>query len=176
MIDNRILPPEFDDPFFDAMGYFAELVARNKLCRQEGFTAVSVSGPFSLEGLLSEMQYSQNMVAVDDTNEGSTRMSDGAYFKTTTYTVWILSKYEFNNMQDRQEHLNLCRTIYTQFLRRILRDKYKFATNFNYLFSDYIETREIGAYFLQGMTGVEFHFNVSVPLELCYNADEWEDE
>lgn len=176
MISTEILPAEINDPFFDAMGYFAELVQRNKLCKAHGFTAVPVSGPFSLEGLLSEMQYSQNMVAVDDTNEGSTRMSDGAYFKTTTYTVWILSRYEFNNMADRQEHLNLCRTIYTQFMRRILRDKYKFATNFNYLFGDSIETREIGAYFLNGMTGVEFHFNVSVPLELCYNADEWEDD
>lgn len=176
MIDTYISGLGEREPYFDAMGYFADLTRRNKLCVANGFTPVACSGPMGLEGLVSEMQYTKNFVAVDDTNEGDALMSDGGYFKTTTFTVWILAKYDFNDMADRQEKLAMCRTIYLQFLRRMLRDKYKFAENFNYFMGERIATRELGAYFIGGLTGLEFHFNVSVPLDLCYNEEEFNDD
>lgn len=172
MIDNRINTAERQN-YFDAMSYFRDMAEANKLASDNQFASVAVSGPLGLEGLLTGIQHAENFVAIDDTNEGSVKMSDGAYFKINTYTVWILAKYDFNDMNDRQEKLNLCRQIYGQFLKRILRDKYAFSQKFNYLLGDYVETREVGAYFVEGLTGVEFHLNVSEPMNLRYDADEW---
>ena len=41
------------------------------------------------------------------------------------------------------------------------------------MLSDQIDSREIGAYFINGLTGVEFHLDVSEPLNLEFNYEEW---
>lgn len=82
-------------------------------------------------------------------------------------------RYKLNDMNDRQEKLNTCRKIFRQFLSRIIIDKMKWENDFTYLLSDQVDNREIGAYFINGLTGVEFHIDVSEPLDLVYDNEEW---
>lgn len=114
-------------------------------------------------------------MVIDDTNEGNVAINgDGSYRKVMTYTVWILMRYKQFDMNDRQEKLNTCRKIFRQFLSKIVIDKYNWQDNYNtYTLSDQIDSREIGAYFINGLTGVEFHLDVSEPLDLEYNYEEW---
>lgn len=159
---------------FDAMTYFRNLTEQNKLTSELGFMATSCSGPGSFEGLLSSMMKGKNFVLIDDTNDGNVAINgDGGFFKVVTYTVWILMRYKPNDMNDRQEKLNTCRRIFRQFLSRIIIDKYQWQSNFTYLLSDQVDTRELGAYFMNGLTGVEFHIDVREPLNLEFNNEEW---
>lgn len=172
MINPEIQTPE-TQAGFDAMTYFRTLTEKNKLCSDNGFVATSCSGPTSFEGMLSQMMDVENFVVVDDTNEGNVLASDGGFFKHVTYTVWILARYAFNDMNDRQEKLNLCRLIFHQFLSKVLIDKYQWQEDFTYLLSDNVDTRELGAWFVNGLTGVEFHLDVQQPLDLVYDGTQW---
>lgn len=159
---------------FDAFSYFRDLTEQNLLTSELGFKPTTCSSPAAFEGMLANMSKSKNFVVIDDTNEGNVYVNnDGGFFKTVTYTVWILMRYKFNDMNDRQEKLNTCRKIFRQFLTKILIDKYKWQEDFTYLLGDHIDNREIGAYFINGLTGVEFHLDVSEPIDLEFNYAEW---
>ena len=146
---------------FDAFSYFRDLAKRNKLCCELAF-------------IPTNMSKSRNFIVIDDTNDGNVAINgDGSFRKVVTYTVWILMRYKFNDMNDRQEKLNTCRKIFRQFLSRIIIDKMKWESDFTYLLSDQVDNREIGAYFINGLTGVEFHIDVSEPLDLVYDNEEW---
>ena len=159
---------------FDAVSYFRDLTQKNKLTSELGFLPTTCSGPHSFEGLLTNLMKSKNFVLIDDTNDGNVVINgDGGFFKVVTYTVWILMRYSNNDMNDRQEKLNMCRKIFRQFLTKMIIDKYKWESNFTYLLSDQVDTRELGAYFINGLTGVEFHIDVREPLNLEFNNEEW---
>ena len=160
---------------FDAFSYFRDLTRQNKHTSELGFTPTTCSTPASFEGMLQNMAKSKNFVVIDDTNEGNVAINgDGSYRKVMTYTVWILMRYKQFDMNDRQEKLNTCRKIFRQFLSKIVIDKYNWQDNYNtYTLSDQIDSREIGAYFINGLTGVEFHLDVSEPLNLEFNYEEW---
>lgn len=174
MINTDIKTPD-TKVGFDAFSYFRDLTKQNKLTSELRFTSTTCSTPASFEGMLQNMAKSKNFVVIDDTNEGNVAINgDGSYRKVITYTVWILMRYKQFDMNDRQEKLNTCRKIFRQFLSKIVIDKYSWQNDYNtYTLSDQIDSREIGAYFINGLTGVEFHLDVSEPLDLEYNYEEW---
>ena len=174
MINTDVKTPD-TQVGFDAFSYFRDLTKLNKLTSELGFTPTTCSTPASFEGMLQNMAKSKNFVVIDDTNEGNVAINgDGSYRKMMTYTVWILMRYKQFDMNDRQEKLNTCRKIFRQFLSKIVIDKYNWQEDYHtYTISDQIDSREIGAYFINGLTGVEFHLDVSEPLDLEYNYEEW---
>ncbi len=172
MIDNDIKIPE-GVAGFDAMAYFKDLTEHNRTAVDSGFFPCACSGPMSLEGLLTNMKGHSRFVAIDDTNEGTVIENSGGFFKRVTVTVWILSKYKFNDMNDRENQLKLCRKVFRQFMSRILKDKYRWEMDFTYLLDRSIDTREIGRYFINGLTGVEFMLDIQQPFDLVYDEREW---
>ncbi len=174
MISKEIKTPQVQVGF-DAFSYFRDLTKQNKLTASLGFTPTTCSSPLSFEGMLQNMSKSKNFVVIDDTNEGNVVINgDGGYRKVITYTVWILMRYKQFDMNDRQEKLNTCRKIFRQFLSKLVIDKYHWQYEaYTYTLSDQIDSREIGAYFINGLTGVEFHLDVSEPLDLEFNYEEW---
>ncbi len=174
MIKTEINTPEVQVGF-DAFSYFRDLTKQNKLTSELGFKPTTCSSPLSFEGMLQNMGKSKNFVVIDDTNEGNVVINgDGSYRKVMTYTVWILMRYKEFDMNDRQEKLNTCRKIFRQFLSKMVIDKYNWQNDYHtYTLSDQIDSREIGAYFINGLTGVEFHLDVSEPLDLEFNYEEW---
>jgi hypothetical protein len=54
-------------------------------------------------------------------------------------------------------------------------DKERFDNNLIYMNTENVFSRELGQYFLNGCTGLYFMLDVSEPLELVYNKEEWDD-
>jgi len=164
-----------DITLFDAIGYFKNLCCRNLLARKTGFYPCSCSGIDSLEEVLENFRTHSTFFAVDDTNDGVTERRSGGFFKKRTFTVFLLHRYEFGNMSDREKALSICRELYRQIHSRLLVDKERFDNNLIYMNTENVFSRELGQYFLNGCTGLYFMLDVSEPLELVYNKEEWDD-
>lgn len=164
-----------DNSSFDAIAYFYALTERNKLAQEKGFVPVTISNTDNLEGLMEEYRDNDRFVAVTDTNSGNLSSPDGAYgfSKRRAYTVFILSAYEYGNMQSRQEELELCRELFRQFVSRILRDKYLYDEKQMYFDTHAIPNQELGRYYLSGMAGLHFTLYVQEPVDLQYEEDQW---
>lgn len=160
---------------FDAIAYFYALTERNKLAQEKGFVPVTISNTDNLEGLMEEYRDNDRFVAVTDTNSGNLSSPDGAYgfSKRRAYTVFVLSAYEYGNMQSRQEELELCRELFRQFVSRILRDKYLYDEKQMYFDTHAIPNQELGRYYLSGMAGLHFTLYVQEPVDLQYEEDQW---
>ncbi|MBR4269624.1 MAG: hypothetical protein IKQ47_07585 [Prevotella sp.] len=160
---------------FDAIAYFRTMAEHNKLAQEKGFVPVTISNSDNLEGLFEEYRDNDRFVAISDTNSGNLSSSDGAYgfSKRRAYTVFILSAYEYDNMQSRQEELDLCRELFHQFVSRIIRDKYQYEEKMMYFDTHTIPNQEIGRYYLSGMTGLHFTLYVQEPIDLVYDDEQW---
>lgn len=161
---------------FDAIGYFREMTECNKLARENGFVPVIISNSDNLEGLFEQYRDVDRFVAICDTNSGNLSSADGAYgfSKRRAYTVFVLSGYEYDNMSSRQEELELCRSLFHQFVSKIIRDKYLYDEKQMYFDTHSIPNQEIGRYYLSGMTGLHFTLYVQEPIDLVYAEDQWE--
>lgn len=151
------------------------MAEHNKLAQEKGFVPVTISNSDNLEGLFEEYRDNDRFVAISDTNSGNLSSSDGAYgfSKRRAYTVFILSAYEYDNMQSRQEELDLCRELFHQFVSRIIRDKYQYEEKMMYFDTHTIPNQEIGRYYLSGMTGLHFTLYVQEPIDLVYDDEQW---
>lgn len=160
---------------FDAIGYFTDMTQRNRLASSNGFVPVVISDPDNIEGLLEEYRDNDRFVAISDTNTGNVSSPDGAYgfSKRRAYTVFILSAYEYGNMEDRQKELELCRELFLQFCSKMLHDKYRYEEQQMYLDTHSIPNQELGRYYLSGMTGLFFTVYVEEPIELVYDGNQW---
>lgn len=159
---------------FDAIGYFHNLCAKNKLAKKNNFFACTCGGINSLDELLGNFTTQSAFFAVDDTNDGVTRRNSGGFFKHRTFTVFLLKRYKFGDMADRQKTLDICRQLFRQIHSRLLVDADDENNELTYLNTDNVMSREISEYFLNGCTGLYFMIDVSEPIDLQYNADEWE--
>jgi hypothetical protein len=160
---------------FDPISYFQQLTRANVLASENGFIPVIISSIENLTGIFEEYRDNDRFVAISDTSTGNLSSTDGAYgfTKRRAYTVFILSAYEHNNDASRLENLNLCRTIFHQFVTRILVDKFHYSEECMYFDTQAIPNQEIGRFFLSGLTGLHFTLYVSEPIDLQYNPDEW---
>jgi len=160
---------------FDALAYFFAMTEKNKLAKKEGFVPVAISNTDNLEGLFEKYRDNDRFVAISDTNSGNLSSPDGAYgfSKKRAYTVFILSAYEYDNMQSRQTELDLCRDLFHQFVSKIIRDKYFYDEKQMYFDTHTIPNQEIGRYYLSGMTGLHFTLYVQEPIDLIYDDEQW---
>ena len=94
---------------FDAITYFTQMAEHNKLAKMEGFKPVVISNTDNLEGLLEDYRDSDRFIAISDTNTGNLASPDGAYgfTKRRAFTVFILAAYNYQDMDDRQQQLDL---------------------------------------------------------------------
>lgn len=163
-----------DKIFFDAEEYFRTMCEQNKICTNSGFKFCTCSGIETLQGPLDSFRKSNAFFCVDDTNDGAMFQGrGGGWYKKRTFTVFILHRYKFNDMADRAEKLSLCRTLFRQICSRMLIDTDDFRNDLIYLHTDNILSRELGQYFMNGCTGLYFMIDVSEPVDLTYQADEW---
>ena len=161
---------------FDAIGYFKNMCSGNRLPKAHNFYPCVCSGINSLEEVLENFRRQSAFFAVDDTNDGVTERRSGGYFKKRTFTIFIMKRYTFNDMEDRQRALDICRQLARQVHSRMLLDGEDLTNDLIYLNTDNVYSRELGEYFINGCTGLYFMIDVSEPIDLSYNADEWENQ
>lgn len=159
---------------FDYIGYFHSMTRSNLLAIDNGFFPCTCSGWESLEGPLAEFANESAFVCVDDTSDASIfRGRSGGYFYRRTLTVFIMHRYEFGDESDRIKQFELCRSVFRQFLSRMLIDQDRISNDNIYLATENIKARSIGQYALNGATGIYFMIDVSEPVDLKYDKAQW---
>lgn len=169
---------------FDALHYFEQLAQQNRLCLQHGFKPVFCSGPDSIEGIINNFQKTANFVCIDDTTDQNLFSEGVSYFKRRVYTVFILASYRWDDMEDREAKLNLCRKIFLQFVKRMVWDKILLEDaddSVAFLNVEKIYSKEFGRYTMNGVTGLYFMVENDEPASMEYEDElqmkkEWDIE
>lgn len=159
---------------FDALHYFETLAKQNRLCKQHGFKPVFCSGPDSIEGIVQNFQKTANFVCIDDTTDQNLYSEGVSYFKRRVYTVFILASYRWDDMDDREEKLNLCRAIFQQFVRRMIWDKSQReddGDDITFLNVEKVYSKEFGRYTMNGVTGLYFMVENDEPESMEYEDE-----
>ncbi len=160
---------------FDALHYFETLAQQNRLCREHAFKPVFCSGPDSIEGLMQQFQKTANFVMIDDTTDQNLYSEGVSYFKRRVYTVFILAAYRWDDMEDREEKLNLCREIFQQFVRRMIWDRIRRedeGDDITFLNVEKIYSKEFGRYTMSGVTGLYFMVENDEPESMEYEDEQ----
>ena len=166
-----------ENKLFDPIVYFSELAEKNRLCHEHGFKVLPCSGPESIEGIINEFRKTENFVLVDDTTDNNVHSNKAGFFTKSIYTVWILAGYKMGDADSRKKSLELCRTIFKQFLAKTLADKFSnvFREAMYYLGVERIYYKELGRYSFNGATGLYFMIDNDLPTDLVYKAEDWEE-
>lgn len=160
--------------FFDSEKYFSGLCRRNRLANESGFRFCTCSGIESLQGPLDRFKSDKAFFCLDDTNDGQMFQGrGGGFYKKRTFTVFIMHRYTFRDEAARAQALGLCRDLFRQIMSRMLIDADDMRNELVYLHTDNVMSRELGQYFMSGCTGLYFMIDVSEPVDLKYDKDEW---
>ncbi len=160
--------------FFKAEEYFGSLCAANRLAVSNSFRFCTCSGIESLEGPLDRFKTDSAFFCLDDTNDGQLfRGAGGGWFKRRTFTVFFLHRYTFDDEADRAAKLAICRDLFRQVISRMIVDADRMENELVYLHTENVMARELGQYFMNGCTGLYFMIDVSEPVNLVFDPDEW---
>ena len=160
---------------FNPLEYFEMLAKKNKLCKQHGFKPVFCSGPDNIEGIMAEYRKTENFIVIDDTTDNNVHCSKPGWFTRSVYTVWVIASTAYNDTDDRNEKLSLCRRIFNQFLSKMISDKAKrvYGEGMYYMNLDRILYKELGRYSFNGATGLYFMVENDVPTNLILQPEDW---
>ena len=160
---------------FDALHYFEQLAEKNKLCKENGFKPVFCSGPDSIEGIINSFQKVANFVCIDDTTDQNLYSEGVSYFKRRVYTVFVLATYKWDDMEDREQKLNLCREVFKQFVKRMIWDRnlieMSSRDDITFLNVEKIYSKEFGRYTMSGVTGLYFMVENDEPASMEYEDE-----
>ena len=157
---------------WNAVTYFQTLHSKLKLTNFD-YHFCRVSGLNQLEDVLNNYSRKDAFFAVDDSDDGHTVSTSGGYFNRRTIAVFILKKFNINDMVQREEVLNECRSIYISLLSKILVDKNSIP-ELAYVDNSRIPYHEVPGQFAGGTAGLYFVIAIDEPISLVYNATEWE--
>lgn len=162
---------------FNALEYFKTLAGKNKLAREHGFMPCFCSGPDGINDVMQQFRKTANFVMVDDTTSQNTFSRGVTFFDRNVYTVFILAAYRFDDMADREQKLRLCRRLFRQMHSRMIRDKQEcvYGDSLEYLDLNSVYSKELPRYSMNGVTGLYFMVNNDEPVDLTFNAGEWEE-
>jgi len=155
---------------FDPITYMKNLHLELKITREK-YSFATVSGVNELEEVLENSKRNDYFFAVDDSQDGFTYRLGGGYFERRPYTVFILGKAAYGNMEARGEVLAEAKSIFRAILSRLIIDKKSIPV----LDMERIQFYEVPPAFATGCSGLYFIFNVDVPVNLTYDAKEWGD-
>ena len=155
---------------FDPIAYLQTLHLKMKLTKDK-YHFCKVSGVGALEEVLENSRREKYFFAVDDSQDGITVRKGGAYFERRPYTAYVLGKADYGNMDQRNSVLTEAKTIYRTILTKLIKDK----NSIPILDMERIPFYEVPPAFAAGCSGLYFVFYVENPVNLVYNADDWDD-
>lgn len=155
---------------FNPITYMQSLHSELKLTKDK-YRFCRVSGVNALEEVIENFKTSKFFFAVDDSQDGNTfRGAGGGYFERKQYTVYILGRAEYGNMEQRETVLAEARTIFRSILSRLIKDKLTIPV----LSAENTRFYEVPPAFAFGTSGLYFIFTVENPVNLVYDAAEWD--
>lgn len=159
---------------FNIIDYVTALTENNRLCVDNRFKAVTCSGPDNLEGVIEEYRRTANFIVIDDTTDNNVFCTRPGFQTRSVYTVWVLASYNQKDLQERADKMQLCRTVFRQFLSKFIKDKAEMAyPDMVFLNLDNVMYKELPRYSFNGVTGLWFMIANDVPTDLRYVEEEW---
>lgn len=156
---------------FDPIVYMETLHGKLKLTATK-YKFARVSGVAALEEVLEGFKREKLFFAVDDSQDGVTfRGAGGTYFERRQYTVYIIGRADYGNMDQRAEILTEAKTIFRSILTKLIKDKLSIPV----LSAENIRFFEVPPAFAFGSAGLYFIFTVENPVNLVYDAAQWND-
>jgi hypothetical protein len=158
-----------DPAIFNSVTYMQLLHSKMKLTKDK-YKFTTVSGVDELEGILSGFKTSKFFFAVEDSQDGMTfRGAGGGYFERRPYTVYIVGRADYGNMEQRATILAEAKKIFRNIQSKLIVDR----TNIPMINLESIRFFEVPPAFATGCAGIYFIFFVEIPVNLVYNAAEW---
>jgi hypothetical protein len=158
---------------FDAHNCFERICSTDKIASVGEYKFCRVSGISYMEEMIRKFKTAKAYFCIDDTEDGNLFQSGGGYMEWRQYTVFLLKKFPFGNMDVQHEVLNECRRIYRQIMKKPIRDRRLLANEMTCPVIERIPFYEIPGYFISGCTGLYFSISVDIPTELCYDGNGW---
>ena len=156
---------------WNAVPYFENISNKLKLTAGK-YHFCRVTGLGYLEDVLANMKTKNAFFAVDDSDDGMTIRKGGAYFNRRSVVVYILKKYNFLRQDEREAVLQETRAIREKITSRLIKDSNEVEEMY-YLNKDRIPYHEVSGYFAAGTAGVYFIVTIEEPVNLCYDASDW---
>lgn len=157
---------------WDATSFFETLASKNKLAKAENFTFCRVSGLEGFEEVLHHLQTTANFIAVSDIAQGYTELITTPHTRRVK-TVFFAMRHALDDMQARQECMDIMRELFRQFMSVLIQEKTRVEEEHIYL-DPRISFQEIDKYFLSGCACAFFQIATDVFTDLRYNEKEWE--
>lgn len=157
---------------FDFTGYLEQICRESVLCAANKFKFCRVTGLSGFEGVINNFT-ERALFAVDDTADGNLIQSNTGFMDIRFNTVFLIHKFEFNNMEDQLKSKEICINIFYSLIQRLIHDRAMLERNQIYLDTTDTAYHEIPEYFCNGSTGIYFNISHSAPKVMCYNSDEW---
>ena len=157
---------------WDAVTFFEHLTKTNKLAQKEGFLFCRVSGLEGFEECIHALQSTANFIAVSDIAQGYTELNTTPHTRRVK-TVFLAMRHALDDMQARQQCMDIMREIFRQFMSVLIQEKTRVETEHIYL-DPRISFQEIDRYFLSGCACAFFQVATDVYTDLRYNQEEWE--
>jgi len=155
---------------FDPITYMQTVQTELKLTATK-YHFARVSGVSALEEVLDNYKREKFFFAIDDAQDGITFRGAGAgYFERRNYTVYILGRAKYGDMDQRTEILTEAKTIFRSILTRLIKDKLSIPI----LSAEQIRFFEVPPAFAFGTAGLYFMFTVENPVDLQYNGTDWQ--
>ncbi len=156
---------------WNAVPYFENISNKLKLTSGK-YHFCRVTGLGYLEEILTNLKTKSSFLAVDDSDDGVTIRRGGGYFNRRSVVVYILKKYNFLRQDERETVLQETRAIREKITSRLIKDSNEVEEMY-YLNKDRIPYHEVSGYFAAGTAGVYFIITIEEPVNLCYDASDW---
>ena len=158
---------------WDAVSFFENLTAANKLAAENNFVFCRVSGLDGFEEALDSMQSSTAFLCVSDIANGYTELNNTPRTRRIK-TVFLAMRHAIDDMDARQECMDTMRELFRQLMTRLILEKTRIEQNCIYLDSR-ITFNEIDRFFAAGCACAYFQIAVDVFTDLQLDKTLWKD-
>lgn len=158
---------------FNITDYLEQLCRESALCAREKFKFCKVTGLSGFEGVIGNFA-ERALFAVDDTADGNLSKTNSGYVDTRFTTVYLIRKFEFQDMEDQRRSMRICTDLFYSLLKRLIHDRRMLEGHKVFIDTEDTSYHEIPEFFANGSTGIYFNIAFSVPKVMCFDPDEWE--
>ena len=156
---------------WDAIPFFRNLHARNKLVQEKGYEFAVVSGLSGLEEYIALAQTATAAICVSDVSNGFTEMNNTPRTRRVK-TVFLMKRHALNDMAARERCMDEMREIFRQFMTVLFKEKTRIEQGILYL-DPRVQFNEIEQYFAMGCACAFFNISYDVYTNLVYRPEEW---
>lgn len=156
---------------WDAIPFFRDLHARNKLAQEKEYRFAVVSGLAGLEEYIEQAQAATAAVCVSDVSTGFTEMNNTPHTRRVK-TVFMMKRHALNDMKARERCMNEMRELFRQFMSVLFKEKTRIEQGILYL-DPRVQFTEIEQYLAMGCACAFFNISYDVYTNLVYRPEEW---